>query len=227
MADKLKIKAGSKLQMAFDVPVGTEPNFNMICTFFKSLDESAFLISIPTSNGKPLMLDESQKFLIRSGSGANAIILAGYADDLVQEGIRRYWKMRRVTQQRQFFQRADERLKVTLRVTYIQDTWPRNADGKVIPEDGLTLDISNGGVAFYQNRPFEIGEVCQLTLPRVGMTPDGKAQEDVIGVVCWQREAPKGSPFRRVCGLQFRFANTADKESYVRYVANVKKKYAL
>lgn len=227
MAEKLKIKAGSKLQLAFDVPIGKEPVFNMVCTFYRALDDSAFLISIPTSDGKPLMLDETQKFLIRSGIGSNETIVAGYADDVIQDGIRRYWKIRRVTQQRQFFQRADERLKIALHITYMQDTWPVNSDGVVVSQEGLTLDISNGGVAFYLNRRFEVGEVCQITLPRVGVSQDGKAVENVIGVVCWQREAPKGSPFRLVCGLQLRFVNTAEKEIYTRYVENVKKKFAL
>lgn len=220
-----KIKSGTKLQMAYDVPLGTEPNFNMICTYFKTLDDSAFLISIPMSGGQALPLDENQKFLIRFGTGANQTIVAGYADDIIRDGIRRYWKIRRVSQQRQYLQRIDERLKVALRITYIQDTWPMNSEGVIVPEEGLTLDISNGGIAFYLNHRFEIGEVTQVTLPRIGALAD--ALEDVIGVVCWQREAPKGSPFRRIAGLQFRFADTADKEAYILYVNSVKKKYAL
>ena len=67
MADQLKIKSGSKMQVAFDVPPGKEPNFNMVCTFNKSLDASAFLMSIPMVNGKALPLDENQKLLIRYG----------------------------------------------------------------------------------------------------------------------------------------------------------------
>jgi len=227
MADMLKIKSGTKLQVAYDVAMGKEPKFNLICTFFKSLDESAFLISIPMSGGQSIPLDESQKLLIRFGSDSNTMIVAGYADDVVQSGIRRYWKIRRVTEQRQFFQRADERLKVTLRVNYMQDTWARNADGEVEKEDGLTLDISNGGVAFYLNHRFEVGEICQFSVPRVGTVPGGRAIENIVGVVCWEREAPKGSPFRLICGLQFRFANTAEKETFADYVATVKKKYAL
>ena len=66
MAGVLKIKSGTKLQVAFDAALGEQPNFNMVCTFNKSLDESAFLISIPMVNGKPLQMDESQKLLIRS-----------------------------------------------------------------------------------------------------------------------------------------------------------------
>lgn len=227
MADPLKYKSGSKLQVAFDAALGKEPNFNMICTFHKSLDTSAFLMSIPMHNGAPLPLDESCKLLIRFDNGGSKMIIAGYADDVIREGIRRYWRIRRVTAHRQFFERADERLKVALHLAYKQDTWPMNIDGEIVKDDGLSLDISNGGIAFYLSRRFDVGEVCQVSLPRIGTSPDGRAINDVIGVVCWCREAAKGSPFRNICGLQFRFANTAEKEKLVAYVANIKKKFAL
>ena len=70
----LKIKSGTKLQLAYDAAVGEEPNFNMICTFNKSLDESAFLISIPMVNGQALQVSEDQKLLIRYGSGNDGTI---------------------------------------------------------------------------------------------------------------------------------------------------------
>jgi hypothetical protein len=227
MAEKLKIQSGTRLQAALDTAAGSEPSFDLVCTFYKALDESAFLISIPMRGGKPLALDEAQRLLLRFGSGTDARIVAGYADDVVQEGIRRYWKMRRVTELRQFVQRVDERYKIALHVLYKQDTWPVNADGEVIKDEGLTLDISNGGVALYLNRRFEVGEVCKLTLPRVGTSPDGRELEDLVGVICWEREAPKGSPFRMLCGLQLRFAATSEKEAYVRYVQNARKRSAL
>ena len=172
-------------------------------------------------------LDESLRLLLRFGSGSGARIVAGYADDLVQEGIRRYWKIRRVSELRQFVQRADERFKIALHVQYKQDTWPVNSEGTVTRDEGLTLDISNGGVAVYLSHRFQVGEICQLTLPRIGTSPDGREQRDVVGVVCWEREAPKGSPFRMLCGLQLRFATTGERESYIRYVDNVRRKYAM
>ena len=39
MAGAIKIKSGTKLQMAFDVDVDKDPVFNMVCTFNKALDE--------------------------------------------------------------------------------------------------------------------------------------------------------------------------------------------
>jgi len=227
MAGEIKIKSGTKLQMAYDAAMGTEPNFNMICTFSRSLNESAFLISIPMVNGKPLEVDETQKLLIRYGSGNDAMILAGYVDDIVKEGIRRFWKIRRVSEQRQFFQRADERVKVTLRVEFKQETWAVNAEGVIPKEDGMSLDVSAGGAAIYMNRRFDVGEVCELTLPRIGTSDKGKAIEDIISTVCWMREAPKGSLYRNLCGLQFRFGDPSEKQRLQEYLENVKEKYKL
>ena len=45
--------------------------------------------------------------------------------------------------------------------------------------------------------------------------------------VCWAREAPKGSPFRRVAGFQFRFADSVERQQMQDYVANIKKRYKL
>ena len=43
----LNVKKGTKMQLALDTKVGQEPQFNMVSTFNKALDESAFLVSIP------------------------------------------------------------------------------------------------------------------------------------------------------------------------------------
>lgn len=227
MAGELKIKSGTKLQLAFDAAMGQEPDFNMICTFNKSLNTSAFLISIPMVNGKALEVDESQKLLIRYGTGNDSMILAGYVDDTVKEGIRRYWKIRCVAEQRQFFQRADERVKVTLRVEYRQETWAMNEAGQIPKEDGISLDISAGGAAIFINRRFDVGEIVELSLPRIGTSEKGRAIEDIIGAVAWMREAPKGSLYRNLCGVQFRFGDPSEKQRLQEYLENVKEKYKL
>lgn len=227
MAGTTNITPGSKLQMALDPKQGEQPNFNLICTYRKELDESAFLISVPMSDGKPLPMDESQKFLLKAVIGGSTIVLAAYPDDRVKEGIRTYWKMRRVSEQRQFIQRADERLKVALNVTYTQDHWA-SIDGKIESEEGRTLDISAGGAALFTNRRFEIGDMCMVTLPRVGFTPEGKSIADIVSVVCWQRDAPKGSPYHRLCGVQFRFGEDGtERERVKEYCAFIKKRYKL
>lgn len=228
MAGALTIKSGTKLRLAFETSVNQTPDFNMICTFSKSLDESAFLISIPMKEGKAVTIDENQKVLIRySGEDDNGMIVAGYVDDVVKQGIRRYWKVRRVSEQRQFFRRADERMKVTIPVKYMQETWRPNMDGVIEPESGMSLDISAGGMALYLNRVFEVGEVCELSLPNIGTSLEGQGIDGVVSVVCWMREAPKGSMYRRICGFQFRFGEDAEKERMQSYVSNIKKKYKL
>jgi hypothetical protein len=34
MAGPLKLKSGTKLQIAYDVPIGQEPSFELVSTFF-------------------------------------------------------------------------------------------------------------------------------------------------------------------------------------------------
>ena len=215
------------MQIAFDVPPDQEPKFDMVCTFFKSLDESAFLISVPMRDGKPLPLNETQKLLIKYVSATEPMIMAGYADDEVKDGIRRYWRIRRVTDQRQFFKRADERIKVALRVKYSRMTALPGEESSMEEEDGLTLDISAGGMALFLNDRMDVGELCNVTLPRVGTAPEGQPIKDLNAVVCWNREAPRGSLYRNICGLQFRSDEGGQKGRIQDYVGNVKKKFKL
>ena len=142
MAGTLQIKHGAKMRVAYDASVGQEPKFNMVCTFNKAIDESAFLVSVPMVGGKALIPEDTQKMLFQYGEGDDAQIIAGYVDDTVKEGIRRYWKVRRVTEQRQLIKRIDVRMKIELPVQFMQDTWSLNADGEIDKEQGQTMDIS-------------------------------------------------------------------------------------
>ena len=72
----------------------------------------------------------------------------------MKEGIRRYWKIRRVTENRQFIKRADVRMKVELPLQFMQDTWPLNSRGEIDKESGETMDISNNGLAVYMKLYF-------------------------------------------------------------------------
>ena len=72
----LSIKRGTKMLLAKEAAVGQQPVFNMISTFNKELDESAFLVSIPMMDGKPLAADESQKFLFQYEEGEENRIVA-------------------------------------------------------------------------------------------------------------------------------------------------------
>ena len=223
----LQIQPGTKLRMALDVPIGQEPSFSLICTFVKPLDSASFLISIPMKDGKPLPLDENQKLLICFGAGSEMQIVAGYADDIIKEGIRRCWKIRRVSEQRQFFRRVDERLRAAIPITYSQPTWHPREDGSIPTAEGMTLDISAGGLACYLNDGMAVGETIEMNLPSIGVSREGQAICGVVAVICWTREAPKGSPFRRVAGVQFRFADNEERQQMQDYVLNIKKRYKL
>ena len=61
-----QIKPGTKMHMAFAAAVGVEPNFNMVCTFHRPVDETLFLVSVPIVEGKPFIPDEKQKFLFQA-----------------------------------------------------------------------------------------------------------------------------------------------------------------
>lgn len=227
MAGELKVKSGSKMKLAFDVPMGEKPDFNMICTFHKNLDESAFLVSIPMVKGKALTVEDSQKLLLQYGEDNTTMIVAGFVDDIVREGIRRYWKIRRVSEQRQFSQRKDERLKVALKLQYKQETWALNPDGQIDREDGMSMDISAGGAAVYMNRRLDVGEMVEISFPRIGISEQGRAIDDVVSFVCWGREAPKGSLYRHICGVQFKFGDDSEKKRLQDYIENIKVRYKL
>lgn len=227
MAEALNIRRGTRLQLGFDQGFGKGVEFTMFCTFGKEINEAAVLVSIPLKDGKPLDLDENRKIYFKYEAGGELKSFAGYADDEVKEGIRTYWKIRRVNDQRHFYQRADKRIKAALKVEYKQNTWEPDSDGRIHGNEGMSLDISAGGIALYLNRHFDVGEFCEINLPRVGTDPEGGAIDDVVGVVCWNREAPKGSLYRNVCGIQFKYSDGSERERMQEYVEYIKKKFKL
>lgn len=118
-------------------------------------------------------------------------------------------------------------MKIELPVQFMQDTWSLNSDGEIDKEQGQTMDISNNGLAVYMNHWFDVGESCIFTLPRIGTVSAGQKSHDVVGVVCWMRELPKGGAFRFVAGIQLRFADLEERKQMQEYVAYVKKRYKL
>ena len=51
-----QIKPGTKMHMAFAAAVGVEPNFNMVCTFHRPVDETLFLVSVPIVEGGQIII---------------------------------------------------------------------------------------------------------------------------------------------------------------------------
>ena len=73
----------------------------------------------------------------------------------------------------------------------------------------------------------EVGETCRFTLPRIGTPADGQPELEVVGVICWAREMPRGGPYRFATGIQLRFSDPEDCAGMQEYVAYVKKRYKL
>lgn len=219
---ELQIKPGTKLQMAFDVPMGQKTDFNMMATFKEAIDDAYFLVSVPMLAGKPLLLDENQKFLMQYSVGDNTFMIAGYPEAVEKVGIRTFWKMRQVAEQRTFFKRRDERFKVSMRLEYQRD----NVDNPET-EDAMTIDVSAGGVAIYLNDYPDVGEALQVQMPAIRLQGERHELPVQLGIVCWVRQAPKGSLYRNVCGLQFRYADDIERETVKEYMQFVRAKYKM
>lgn len=219
---ELQIKPGTKLQMAFDVPMGQKTDFNMMATFKKAIDDAYFLVSVPMLAGKPLLLDENQKFLMQYSVGDNTFMIAGYPEAVEKVGIRTFWKMRQVAEQRTFFKRRDERFEVSMRLEYQRD----NVDNPET-EDAMTIDISAGGVAIYLNDYPDVGEALQVQMPTIRLQGERHELPVQLGIVCWVRQAPKGSLYRNVCGLRFRYADDIERETVKEYMEYVRAKYKM
>lgn len=219
---ELQIKPGTKLQMAFDVPMGQKTDFNMMATFKEAIDDAYFLVSVPMLAGKPLLLDENQKFLMQYSVGDNTFMIAGYPEAVEKVGIRTFWKMRQVAEQRTFFKRRDERFEVSMRLEYQRD----NVDNPET-EDAMTIDVSAGGVAIYLNDYPDVGEALQVQMPTIRLQGERHELPVQLGIVCWVRQAPKGSLYRNVCGLQFRYADDIERETVKEYMEYVRAKYKM
>lgn len=217
-----QIQPGTKLQLAFDVPMGQKTDFNMMATYKGAIDEAYFLVSVPMLAGKPLLLDENQKFLMQYSVGENRFMIAGYPESVEKQGIRTFWKMRQVAERRTFFKRRDERFKVSMRLEYQRD----NVDTDEV-EDAMTVDVSAGGLAMYLNDFPDVGEALQVKLPVIRLNGERHELPVQLGIVCWLRQAPKGSLYRNVCGLQFRYADDLERETMKEYMEFVRAKYKI
>ena len=107
-------------------------------------------------------------------------------------------------------------------VGYLRDEAPEDQQ-----EEAMTIDVSAGGLAMYLNDYPDVGEALQVKLPAVRV--DGQRYELPVqlGIVCWLRQAPKGSLFRNACGIQFRYADELEREAMKEYMEHVRAKYKI
>lgn len=211
----LKIKKNSKIKLALD---SEKPSFTIITTFHKQVDEVSILISEPLKSGKTLYIEDNQKLLLV----VNDLFLTGYRDDIICEGIRRYWLIRLVQDQRQYFERRDERYTVMLPIYYRSLLWHGD---NFVKMEGRTQDMSAGGVAMLSNCNFEINETVEIDLSDIG---NYEAPKGLVAHVCWVRDAKKSSGYRNVVGFQFKFKNEKEEKIIVKdYIEEIKKRFNL
>ena len=218
----LRVKKGTKLQIAIDNKNLTSKDFSMLATFQETENETCFYVSIPIKDGNLVTIDEATKLVFKTNDPSNPLIFTGYVDEVIKKGIRHFWKIRKVKEQREFLKRTDERIDSTLHIKYWSPTWQLNEDGDINTEDGLTLNISASGLAMYLNDVFNVGEVCEIAFPKMGRTKNGEAIE-LVGEVCWNRQPPRGSGYKNLCGIKFNFQNSQTKTKMYDYVENIKK----
>lgn len=220
---QVKIRTGTKLFLVYagERQVKNE-DFTIRSTFEKNLNESSFLISVPLQNGKRMEPNEEKKLLIKYAMGGEDIVIEGYVDDVVKQGVRQYWKIRKVTEGRKFFQRQDERIQLALRLDYTRLEWITNTLEEQRTEDGLTLDVSAGGLAMFLNDKLSVGEIINIHMPTVGRTKAGKGFT-VRGETCWLRDTEKGNPYRHTMGAKFIFDTTDEKKKMSAYIGAVAK----
>lgn len=227
-----KIRQGARLQIVIEGDTSEKKKrgkkvdeFTLRSTFEKNLDEATFLISVPLKDGKRVEPDSFKKLIIRYGEGASQYIVEGYVDDVVKIGIRQYWKIRKVTNERSFSQRADDRYTFEEIIMYTKYSWLTDSTLDKPAEPGKCIDMSAGGIAFYETDEMSVGEIIEVTFPTLGRTKAGKGFT-VRGEVCWQRGADKGAGYKFKTGIKFVFELTDERDMVKAYMGVVAKNSA-
>ena len=73
----------------------------------------------------------------------------------------------------------------------------------------------------------DVGEALAVQMPSIRLQGERHELPEQLGIVCWVRRAPKGSLYRNVCGLQFRYADDMERELVKEYVGYIRAKYKL
>ncbi len=215
--EKLKIKSGSKITTM--LIINGEYGKEMKSSFEKNVSDSSILITIPIVNGKRAAIGDMQPLLIKYSMDGVAYAVEGYIDDIVKQGARQYWRVRKTSEVREFFQRTDVRIKARFNITFLKIWW--NAHGELQEDEsiGMTEDISAGGLALYENTPLAVGEIITVKLPNQGKKKGLEGRSEV----CWVRSTEPGNAFKNMVGLRFIFENQGEKERVAAYVASIPK----
>lgn len=227
-----KIRAGARLQIVIEGDDDGKKKkgkkvdeFTLRSTFEKNLDEATFLISVPMKDGKRVEPDNFKKLIIRYGEGTSQFVIEGYVDDVVKLGIRQYWKIRKVTNERSFSQRADDRYTFEEKILYTKYSWLTDSVVDKPTEEGRCIDMSAGGIAFFDSDEMFVGEIIETTFPTLGRSKAGKGFT-IRGEVCWQRGADKGTGYKFKTGIKFVYEQTDDKKLVQAYMDVIAKNAA-
>ena len=214
---KINLKSGTKLDVTFTDDSGAV--IEVKSTFEKNEDEVTILISRPLHQGKPVSVDENTRLILEGGQQI-VVSLEGYVEGEVRRGPRTYWRVRTVNNRSVVNQRADARIKAELALRVQKTYWNQEGIDSIETLDCLSLDISNGGIAFYLNAPVSAGEILELELPKQGRF----SPVSLRGEACWMREADQASAYRYITGVRFLTDNARDRDRITRYVAALAKK---
>lgn len=209
---KSSMPSGTKLDISFTDENGQQ--INLKSTFEKDVDTVSILISRPLHQGKPIEIDENTKLTIVGGQNMVQTIV-GYVDAVTKIGPRTYWRVRKVDSKSVVNQRSDARVRAVLTLEVFKTYWGTEGIDSTETCPALSIDISNGGIAFYINAPFSTGEIIELQLPKYKRLHPFSLR----GEVCWMRDAEKGSSFRHIIGVRFILDSKTERDRVVRYVS--------
>lgn len=218
---KLKMKKGEKIKFAF-YKENEKLQFSHISTFYKTIDDTAILISAPYKDNKILEIDDNQKILFIYNMNGEELIFSGFCDDVIKEGIRIFWKIRIVDDGRKYYQRLDERYRIFLPIKYTNPLIKVDEFDEYEKREGETFDISAGGIALKTNDLFKVGEKVTIDLPDVANIEGIK---EILTNVCWQRDL-QNDYYKKIVGLQFNI-DKQEKDKILVYIANLKKRFKL
>ena len=209
---KLRIASGTKLDLQL---IGLEHGKKLYLksTFEKNVDEDCFLISAPIHKEEYVIFEPLAKLVIRYVQGNIIRILTGCVDEHIKIGVRNYWKIHMLSEERQFVKRSHERTNISLRISFNKANILSNDPYKKEKMYAIGKDISYGGIALKINDLLETNDVIEINLPLVGrMKITQKAQTR------WITATEKDKSFSYLAGFRFVFTTAEEKENMKAYV---------
>lgn len=212
---KLKIASGTKIDLQLIRDKEKKPLI-LKSTFEKNVDDVSFLISAPLHKGSYMVFEQFDKLSIKYHQGQTKRILFGYIEEYVQIGVRNYWQVHIVSEEREFVRRAHERIRASIRVSYTKYAAENNPKKQDIMY-ALSHDISAGGISLRINNCLEPEEILEVTLPPLGKIKSFSQKCEVR----WIMATDNNKAFSYASGFRFIFKNNAEKENMKAYVSSL------